>query len=384
MSLITGNKEKIFAQGVVGNVRKAQEDCHGYKLGTPNGDLFVVCDGMGGHVGGAKASTMAVDSIIEYIDKEHYDSPRDALNGALQYANMQILGYADSHPDYKGMGTTACIVLIRGIDIWIAHVGDSRIYLYLGKERELHRLTKDHSYVQTLVDSGEITDEQAEIHPNKNRITKALGISPDLHPTFNYNDRPILAKNRDVFLICSDGLCGMIPDSTIERVLGEKKTLKEKGEELIRLAMEGETVRPGGQDNCTLELIEIDNSFGKKSYFKSYNPTSKKREKKSISPLGILTPKHWMYILIGLVVLIVAGLSIWWFNIGHLKYDLKMAQKDREIKRVAFEISKNEKEINAKSSAANYFKSDSIEYYKSDSICKELEKEINNKKNRRK
>lgn len=274
----------IFAKGVIGNVRKAQEDSHSFKLDTPNGDLFVVCDGMGGHVGGAKASSLAVDSIVEYINKEKYATPIDALNGALQFANMQILGFADANPEYKGMGTTACILLLRDDGAWIAHVGDSRIYLYLGKEKKLHRITKDHSYVQTLVDAGEITDEQAEHHPNKNRILKALGIKPDLTPTFNFEKRPILPKSGDIFLICSDGLSGMIPDSTIEKVLGQDIAFARKGERLIDLAMQGETVVPGGQDNCTLELIEVDNSKVKKSVFHSYNPQptrpkSKKKKK---------------------------------------------------------------------------------------------------------
>lgn len=273
MSLISGNESKIFAKGVIGNVRKAQEDSHGWKLGTPNGDLFVVCDGMGGHVGGAMASRLAVDSIVGFIGKEQYATPVEALNGALQFANMQILGYAAEHPEYQGMGTTACIVLIQGDGVWIAHVGDSRIYLYLDKEKQLHRITKDHSYVQTLVDAGEITDEEAEHHPNKNRILKALGIKPELQPTFNYENKPIHPKNGDVFLICSDGLSGMIPDRTIWSVLGEDSlTLQQKGDTLIDRAMEGETVCPGGQDNCTVELIEVDKSPWKESEFKSYNP----------------------------------------------------------------------------------------------------------------
>lgn len=283
MSLISGNNNKIFAKGEIGRVRKAQEDSHGWKLGTPNGDLFVVCDGMGGHVGGAKASSIAVKSIINRISEEKRPTPIDALNDALQYANMQILGFANDYPEFKGMGTTACILLLQDDGAWIAHVGDSRIYLYLGKEKQLHRITKDHSYVQTLVDANQMTDEEAEHSPYKNRIMKALGIKPELQPTFNFKDLPILPKNGDIFLICSDGLSGMIPDKTIERVLGEEKlTLQQKGDELIRLAMAGETVQPGGQDNCTVELIEIDNSKWKKSEFKSYNPnqTSEKQIRK--------------------------------------------------------------------------------------------------------
>ena len=271
MSLVN-NLDNIFKKGVIGNVRKAQEDSHDMALKTPNGDLFVVCDGMGGHVGGAKASSLAVESIISYMKGQYYPNPIDALNGSLQFANMQILGFADAHPEYKGMGTTACIVLMRDNDVWIAHAGDSRIYLYLGKERLLHRITRDHSLVQTLVDSGQITDDEAEHHPNKNRILKALGIKPELKPTFNHLNQPIHPKNGDIFLICTDGLCGMISDNTIERVLGDNTSLANKGEVLISLAMQGEIVQPGGQDNCTLELIQIDGSPFKTSYFHSENP----------------------------------------------------------------------------------------------------------------
>ena len=271
MSIVT-NLDNIFKKGVIGNVRKAQEDSHDIKLKTPNGDVFVVCDGMGGHVGGAKASSLAVESIISYLSAEFYPNPIAALDGALQFANIQILGFAEANPEYKGMGTTACIVLMRDKDVWIAHAGDSRIYLFLGKEKQLHRITKDHSYVQTLVDAGQITDDEAEHHPNKNRILKALGIKPELQPSFNYQNLPIHPKNGDVFLICSDGLSGMIPDTTIERVLSQNISLNEKGEQLIALAMQGETVQPGGQDNCTLELIKVDSSPWKKRFFKSYNP----------------------------------------------------------------------------------------------------------------
>ena len=272
MSLLTGNESKIFAEGVVGNVRSAQEDSHGYQTATPNGDLFVVCDGMGGHVGGAMASSLAVDSIIGYLLQQHYPDPIAALDGALQFANRQILDYAEQHPEFRGMGTTACIVLVRDNDVWIAHVGDSRIYLYLGAEQQLHRITKDHSFVQALVDAGQITDDMAEHHPQKNRILRALGVKDDMQPTFNYQNLPIHPKNGDIFLICSDGLSGMIPDSTIERVLSQTSTLEERGKELIDLAMQGETVQPGGQDNCTVELIEVDNSPWNKSEFTSYNP----------------------------------------------------------------------------------------------------------------
>lgn len=268
MSLTTINSDNVFQKDVIGNVRTAQEDSHDIAVLTPNGDVFVVCDGMGGHVGGKQASSIAVKSIIEHLKKEKYDQPMQALNDALQFANMQILGYAKDHPELRGMGTTACIVLLQDTEAYIAHVGDSRIYLYMGKEQQLHRVTKDHSYVQTLVDAGQITDEEAEHHPNKNRILKALGIKPELVPTCNV----LHPKNGDCFLICSDGLNGMITDSTIEGVLKQNIPLADKGERLIQLALEA-----GGHDNITVELIQITSSPHTQSQFISFNPASTKR-----------------------------------------------------------------------------------------------------------
>lgn len=275
MSLRTINTNNVFKKGVIGNVRKAQEDSHDMAIMTPNGDVFVVCDGMGGHVGGAKASSIAVDSIIEYFKKERYDNIPQALNDAIQYANMQIIGFASANPEFRGMGTTACIVILKDNEAYIAHVGDSRIYLYLGKEKQLHRITKDHSYVQTLVDAGQISDDEAEHHPNKNRILKALGIRPDMSPTVNV----VHPKNGDIFLICTDGLNGMISDNTILQVMKQDVSLEKKGELLINLAMQGEPGYPGGQDNCTLELITIDNSPWQNSEFTSYNPKKQNKPK---------------------------------------------------------------------------------------------------------
>ncbi|MBQ7361002.1 MAG: Stp1/IreP family PP2C-type Ser/Thr phosphatase [Bacteroidaceae bacterium] len=263
MGLTIIDNNNIFQKDVIGNVRIAQEDSHDIAALTPNGDVFVVCDGMGGHVGGKQASSIAVKSIIDYLKKERYPQPTQALNDALQFANMQILGYANEHPELKGMGTTACIVLLQDSEAYIAHVGDSRIYLYLGQEKQLHRITKDHSYVQTLVDAGQISDEEAEHHPNKNRILKALGIRLDLVPSFG----KVQPKNGDVFLICSDGLSGMVSDSTMREVLMQNKSIEYKGNTLINLALDA-----GGLDNITLELIHIVSSPHSKSVFRRYNP----------------------------------------------------------------------------------------------------------------
>lgn len=251
------------AKDDVGLVRKAQEDSHGMWGETPNGPLFVVCDGMGGHVGGSKASSLAVASIHDYLKSEKYADIEEAMKAALRYANDQILGYAQDHPEYRGMGTTACILLLQGNKAHIAHIGDSRIYLYLDKKQTLHRVTKDHSYVQTLVDAGEITDEEAEHHPNKNRILQALGAKQALRPGYQV----ICPQTGDIFLICSDGMSGMTTDACMERTLSEPISLEAKVNKLIQQALDG-----GGNDNVTVELVRIEKSPNVETKFTDYNP----------------------------------------------------------------------------------------------------------------
>lgn len=273
MSLSTINSNNIFMKDVIGNVRKAQEDSNDVAIMTPNGDAFIVCDGMGGHVGGKQASSIAVKCIIEYLKKEAYSDIEAALKEALEFANTQILFHAAAHPELRGMGTTACIVLLKDDVAYVAHIGDSRIYLYLGKEQQLHRVTKDHSYVQALVDNGEITADEAENHPDKNRILKALGIQKNISPTINV----VQPKNDDIFLICSDGLSDMLSDKEIRATFLVNAPISDTGESLIKQALYA-----GGLDNITIHLIRITNSDADKSTFKSFTP----RLKDPINPNG--------------------------------------------------------------------------------------------------
>lgn len=282
-----------FEREEIGRVRTHQEDSHGHALGTPNGDVFVMCDGMGGHVGGKQASSMAVDCILDYLQKEEYQDKQRGLVDAIRFANRQILGYAGEHPEFTGMGTTACILLIKGDEVFIAHVGDSRIYLYLGKEQQLHRITKDHSYVQTLVDAGKITDEEAEHHPQKNRILKALG--GDLQVMPDVNRCPIKPKKGDIFLLCSDGLSGMIQDGVMESVLSQETSLNQKGNQLVDIALNN-----GGVDNVTAQLVEVISSPHKKSQFKSFNPIGRPRQSLGRKSRSGNYRKMWWIVLITL------------------------------------------------------------------------------------
>ena len=259
----------------VGKVRSANEDNLG-EAKTPNGDLFVVCDGMGGHVGGAQASSIAVNSIIQYFQREVYDNVIQAIDHALSFANEQIYASALNNPDLKGMGTTAVILLVRDEECFIGHVGDSRIYLR--SNGKLNRITKDHSFVQTLVDSGVIDDEDAESHPNKNQILQALGIAPSVKATICQS--PILPKAGDMFLLCSDGLNGMVNDRDIERIMQEDN-LMVTSENLITAALNG-----GGHDNITASLVLIEESAHNSSRFVHFNPKPKVIDMSSTQQFG--------------------------------------------------------------------------------------------------
>jgi serine/threonine protein phosphatase PrpC len=260
------NKIKFEISSVTdtGSKRKVNEDyCRTAE--TSNGYLCVVCDGMGGHAGGDKASALAVECIIQYMSKETCTDMRQSLREALEFANMQIIGTAAEHSELRGMGSTACVVLIQDACVWLAHAGDSRIYLYVAKEKRLHRLTQDHSYVQGLVNQGIITDTEAERHPQKNQILKALGVNETLNP--EVCEQPVLPAKGDIILICSDGLSGMVSDKLIEEILSENIDLKHKETVLMNLAKSA-----GGLDNITFQMALITGSPYKKSVFESKNP----------------------------------------------------------------------------------------------------------------
>jgi len=246
-----------------GKVRAHNEDSYGIEESTPNGKVYVVCDGMGGHVGGATASNLAVTSILEYFRKEAYENIFIAIDKALQFANEQIYVHTLAEPSLKGMGTTAVVLVIKNDDCYIGHVGDSRIYLKT--ENKLHRITKDHSFVQSLVDSGVITDDQAESHPQKNQILRALGHGSEVKGTVSSS--VIKVQKGDVFMLCSDGLNGMIHDSVMEQMI-DPDNLEVSKLNLLNAAMEN-----GGLDNITLVLVKVLSSgHYKHSVFESFNP----------------------------------------------------------------------------------------------------------------
>ncbi len=233
----------------VGCKRKANEDWLTY-FECENGLISLVCDGMGGHVGGAVASHLAVETAEQLLKSHYYDDPRQAIVDAANAANAAILKRTNEQPELKGMGCTYVMLIVRDGKVYMGSVGDSRIYLI--RSKTITQLTKDQSYVQMLVDAGEITKEQAEHHPRKNEITNALGIE-SMKPATVLPDA-IIPEAGDCFLLCSDGLSGMVSDHDILKVVSNQTSLtqRERVNELIRKAREN-----GGLDNITSIIVEF-------------------------------------------------------------------------------------------------------------------------------
>ena len=233
----------------VGCKRKANEDWYAH-FECKNGLVSVVCDGMGGHVGGAIASHLAVETIQLFLESNYFDDPRKAIIEACNAANSAILQRTSQQPELTGMGSTCVLLIVRNGKVYMGSVGDSRIYLV--RSKTITQLTKDQSYVQMLVDEGAITKENAEHHPRKNEITNALGL-PSMQPATVLPD-PINPEAGDCFLLCSDGLSGMVSDHEIMKVASDQTgmTQRERVSELIQRARKN-----GGLDNITCLIVEF-------------------------------------------------------------------------------------------------------------------------------
>ncbi|MCX7835601.1 MAG: Stp1/IreP family PP2C-type Ser/Thr phosphatase [bacterium] len=231
----------------VGRVRTANEDYFASNK-TEFGQLFIVCDGMGGHKGGYVASRLAVDTIIQYIKQASESDPKELLQNAIQFANRAVYEKSISDPELRGMGTTCVMVLIRNGKkpmAWRAHIGDSRLYLI--RKGEIHQLTQDHSRVMEMVKHGIISEEDAAHHPERNIITRAIGVKPTAEPEVDVFE---LCKN-DRLILCTDGISGPIAK---KEILHHSRNVNPQmlAEDLVRLANER-----GGEDNATVQVVDI-------------------------------------------------------------------------------------------------------------------------------
>ena len=237
---VSGSNEFISwgARSDVGLVRGHNEDS--FLLRTP---LFVVSDGMGGHAAGEVASSIAVETIGERAPGTADDV---LLGAAVEAANANVIKAAEEGVGKPGMGCTATAVLIEKNHMAVAHVGDSRAYVL--HHGTLVRITHDHSYVEELVDAGEITADEARTHPSRSIITRALGSDPDM-----YADHFSLEVNDgDRIILCSDGLSSMISDSEVESLAVSSATPQQAADNLVAAALTA-----GGADNVTVVVVDV-------------------------------------------------------------------------------------------------------------------------------
>lgn len=239
----------VFAKSDIGKIREQNQDYYYIPSSDSDLQLYILADGMGGYKGGEIASKMATEAVKEYV---HLNFPKteglkerilELVRQAAIYANKVVFDKSKEVEELEGMGTTLEICLIYNNKAYIGHIGDSRIYRI--RKEFIRKLTQDHSYVQKLVKEGKITKEQAEVHPQKNMLTRALGCNAFVEPD-------VMVKGflkDDILVMCSDGLTNMVKTEIIYQEAS--KNIEQAPKELVRIANEN-----GGKDNVTVVIIK--------------------------------------------------------------------------------------------------------------------------------
>lgn len=231
-----------FVKTDIGLVREVNEDYYAFQ--PPQ--LFVVADGMGGHVAGEIASKLAVSSIVDYLATPFNEGQiEEHLTRAVHLANDRIYEQSQQGRQYLGMGTTVTACYVVGSRIYWAHVGDSRMYLLRGGE--LCQVTDDHSLVGELMRNGSITKAEAQVHPQRNILTRAVGTSSTVIVDSGF----VEWAPDDRLLLCTDGLTGLVSEDKIAEIAGTAPLTQEKADQLV-----GQALSAGGYDNITVILAE--------------------------------------------------------------------------------------------------------------------------------
>jgi PPM family protein phosphatase len=235
----------------VGKVRSENQDFGALTtakeeaVSPAGGRLLIVADGMGGHRGGATASRIATETVkAQYLGSETKDVAT-ALHDALERANARVYSESQTNPDLRGMGTTTSALVIRGAEGWFAHVGDSRIYMVRGDA--VKQLTEDHSLVATMVREGLLTAKEAENHPRRNVLQRSIGVGEEVEIDVR---GPIELQENDTFVLCSDGLHGLVKDEEIKDIA--RLPIQQAANDFVRLALER-----GAPDNVTVIVARV-------------------------------------------------------------------------------------------------------------------------------
>lgn len=244
---------EVAALSDVGRQRENNEDSYLYWEPADDqgfaelGRLAVIADGMGGYEGGQEASRIAVETVRDVYAKGFRGSPAEALHSAFSIAHERIQTYAEQHPELQGMGTTCTALAILDRRLYFAHVGDSRLYLVRGAE--ITRLTRDHSYVGRLVESGIVRSEDAETHPQRHILTAALGSGREV--AADASVAPVLLEEGDALVLCTDGLWGVVHEQDILPI-AQSKSPSEACRALVDMALQR-----GGPDNITVQVLRV-------------------------------------------------------------------------------------------------------------------------------
>jgi protein phosphatase len=235
----------------VGLVRSENQDFGTYTTSEeeregPGGRLLVVADGMGGHRGGATASKLAGETVKAQFLGSETDDLSAALREALDRANRRIYSEAQANPDLRGMGTTTSALAVRGGHGWFAHVGDSRIYQVRGEE--ITQLTDDHSIVAAMVREGLLTSKEAETHPRRNVLQRSMGVAEDVDIDVK---GPFAIQEGDVFILCSDGLHGLVKDDELKEVA--RLPIEQAADEYLKRSLDR-----GAPDNVTVIVAKVE------------------------------------------------------------------------------------------------------------------------------
>ena len=237
---------KVFSLTDVGQKRQINQDyvyCSDIPVGNlPN--LFLVCDGMGGHKAGDYASKTTAEVIVDTIKNDKEVNPIKLIRHAIEEANRVIYEKSESEEAYNGMGTTTVLATIIEDYLYVANVGDSRCYLI---DKDISQITRDHSVVEEMVRKGKLDRSEARNHPDKNIITRAVGAEPTVKIDFF----DLRLNERDTILMCSDGLSNMIDDDDIRLIVKSGSDVVESVQNLIKTANDH-----GGKDNIAVVLIE--------------------------------------------------------------------------------------------------------------------------------
>ena len=238
---------RIYSATDVGQKRKMNQDyvfaSEGPVGNLPN--LFTVADGMGGHNAGDYASSHAVRILVDEIREDADYNPVKVIRHAIEAANTEIRNRAQEDENLRGMGTTMVVATIVDQYAYVANVGDSRLYVI---QDGIHQITRDHSLVQEMVKMGEISEEEARNHPDKNIITRALGAEKTVDVDFF----DLKLEEGCTILMCSDGLSNMVADEKIEEIISDPEAdIDQKGSALLQEANQN-----GGKDNIAVVLVE--------------------------------------------------------------------------------------------------------------------------------